>query len=129
MPLLRDTQYNQLFLSGPLLHFCIQDRHGLTTIPLPGGKVDQQDLPAVKLRQRYRRMIRDAGQGEIGVELAHLRRITGGVRRDGEKRNASLGQHQQAPISNHPLHIHAGIYHYKFARLNTRISFRPEGPP
>ena len=91
--------------------------------------MDQQDFPAAKLRQRYRLAIRYTGQSEIRVELAHLRRIADGVRRHGEKRKASPGQHHQAPISNHPLHIQTGIYHYKSVQLNAHISFRSEDPP
>jgi hypothetical protein len=103
MLLLRDPEHNELALSDPFLRLCIPDRHGLSTTTSPGGKVDQEDFPPAKLRQRYRRAIRDAGQGEIRVRLAHARRVAVGVRRRGKKTKASTSQHQQAQISHSPV--------------------------
>ncbi|MHC4681729.1 MAG: hypothetical protein ACYTEK_23935 [Planctomycetota bacterium] len=56
--------------------------------------MNQEDFPAAKLRQRYRRTIHDAGQGEIGVQLAHTRRIAVGARWRGKTTKASASQRQ-----------------------------------
>ena len=62
--------------------------------------MNQEDFPAAKLRQRYGCTIHDAGQSEIGVGLAHARRIAVGVRRCGKMAKASASQHQQTQVSH-----------------------------
>ena len=91
-------QHNEFSLSDPLSRFIIPGRHGLTTTSSPGGKVDQQDFPAAKLRQRYGLAIRDCRQYKIRMRLTHARRIASRISRAGDSTNAAASQRQQVQV-------------------------------
>ena len=66
--------------------------------------MDQEDFTPAELGERYGLAIRDIGQREIRVLLAHARRINRTMTRRNATTKCSAGQHQHAQISNRAFH-------------------------